>query len=125
MTAPGVRRRGAPDAAVLATAVASAAWGTVLVVRAPSLIAAGVPGPVRRRDVMLCRALGVRHLVESAALLVNPAVAPVPLLLNGVHAVTMVPLAVASRRYRRPATLSAVIAAALAFTSTAGPRWKR
>lgn len=84
--------------------------------------AAGVQGQLRRRDVALCRLLGVRHLAESAALLVEPAAAPVPLLLNGLHAVSMLPIAVFSRRYRRPAAISAAVAVALVVTSTAAPR---
>jgi hypothetical protein len=77
--------------------------------------------PCDSRVRLACRALAVRDLATAAILTRNlPAgVRRALVAVDGLHATSMVGLALVSRRYRRPALVSATLTTALAL-ATAG-----
>jgi hypothetical protein len=96
--------------------VAAGVWGAALLVRAHTF--AG-PAPVA---VALVRLLGARYVAQ--AVLLTLAEAPLERAVRAVdilHALSMLAL-VGSRRYRRPALISAAVAVGLASLVTPGSR---
>jgi hypothetical protein len=78
-------------------------------------------GPASDLELLTVRVLAVRHVVQAVVTTVHPTRRTEigGVLVDGLHGLTMVLLAVASRRYRRPATVSAAVAAGLATAATA------
>ncbi len=97
------------------------AWGVVLLTRGRKVWAAvedSLPGPV---DEVAISLLGVRHLLQGAAQLSAPArFQRTFVAVDVIHAATMLALAAADRGRRRPALLSAGVAAASAVVTVAG-----
>jgi hypothetical protein len=96
-------------------AAIGAGWGIALLVapeRVVRLTAGRQSSPFERG---VARLLGARHLVEVSYLMAasHPARRPV-VLVECLHAASMVGLAAVSDRYRRPAIFSASVALALA-----------
>lgn len=87
---------------------AEVALGVVLLAR-PAQVAARVPS-------WLVRVLGARGVVQGALTMAAPQPATLALgaSADAAHALSMVPFAIASTRYRRPAAISGGIAAVLA-----------
>lgn len=111
MSTPTSRARGVPTALSVG---AGAAWGGALL---------GVPGALvhrltgRRADeaeTVVARVLGARQLLQAAAVGRWPHRAGrIGAVADGLHALSMVALAVARPRYRRPALASAAVAVGL------------
>ncbi|HEY8300560.1 MAG TPA: hypothetical protein VIG48_01550 [Jatrophihabitans sp.] len=103
MTVPLTRALGA----------AQLALGLVLVSR-PERVAPSAPS-------WLVRILGARGLVQGALTVAvpDPAVLALGASVDTAHALSMVPVAIGSSRYRRPAAVSAGVAAALAAAAAA------
>ena len=95
---------------------AHAAHGGALLLR-PAAVAWRVDGDADGRSVAVVRVLGARHLAQGLAGLV--ATRRVAALLgagvDGLHAASMVGLAVLDRRHRRGAAASALVALAFAL----------
>lgn len=66
---------------------------------------------IARRGVWIA---GARHVVQAAVTLAKPELRPYGVAVDSLHALTMIPVAVFSKRFRRPALAQAVVAAALA-----------
>jgi hypothetical protein len=116
--------RGATAAGV-ALEVGRAAYG-ISGLAAPARLAShelqGVPDCA---TVRVARVLGVRHLAQAVAVVVAgvPAAHRAGAVVDGLHAVSMVPWAAATRRDRRYYVTSALLAASLAvFEWQAGRR---
>lgn len=106
------------------TVVARSLVGTLELAR-PSLLMAGhQPDAVTRRGI---RVLGVRDLVQSIVTTVAPSqgVVRAGFAIDLVHAASMLALAAADRRRRRPALTSAAIAGVLAVTEAVGMRRRK
>ena len=92
---------------------AQAALGVVLLAR-PAQLAPEVPS-------WLVRVLGARGVVQGALTAATPQ--PVTLALgasaDSAHALSMLPVAIASSRYRRPAAISGAVAAVMAVAGAA------
>jgi hypothetical protein len=75
--------------------------------------------PSDRLGTTTLRVLGVRELVQSAVTLAapRPAVVRAGAVIDALHVLSMLPVAVASRRYRRPALTSAAATTAWAALS--------
>lgn len=103
MTAPVARGLGA----------AQFAFGCLLVAR-PSQVAGQVPS-------WLVRLLGARGVVQGALIVAvpDPAVLALGASADAAHALSMVPVALGSKRYRRPAGISASIATVMAVAGAA------
>ncbi|MEO7446799.1 MAG: hypothetical protein ABI336_00890 [Humibacillus sp.] len=102
--------------------LAGAAWGGVLLVWGDDLWRA-----VERRDPgdaerLVTRVLGVRHLVQGLAQVAAPSALRGPVVVDALHAASMLPLALVDPGYRRPALLSGGLAllSAIATASTTG-----
>ncbi len=108
--------RPVPPARLRAANVARGALGAVALARPRTM--AGVYGadPSARPAVVAARVLGGRHLTEAAVLEASPTVRTrmVAAAVDLTHASSMVLLAVVSRRWRRPALVSASVAVACA-----------
>jgi hypothetical protein len=98
-----------------------AGWGGVLLV-APAVVlrAAGGPGFAAPHAVAIARVLGARHVLQAAvtALSPTPAVAALGTATDVLHATGNLVAAVVSPRWRRAATIDAVIAAAFAAATS-------
>lgn len=66
---------------------------------------------IARRGVWIA---GARHVVQAALTLAKPELRPYGVAADALHALSMIPVAVASKRFRRPALAQAAVAAALA-----------
>jgi hypothetical protein len=76
--------------------------------------------PGDRRALVAVRVLGARELAQSAAAATgSPALRTAGGWVDGLHAASMVGLAAASPRYRRPALVAAALATAWAATARA------
>jgi hypothetical protein len=101
---------GRPVAAVL-----GAVWGAALLIRPNQVLRAAGADPGLTGAVVAARVLGVRHLAQAAALAARPAdVARPAIATDGLHAASMLGLALLAPRYRRAALASALVATALA-----------
>ncbi|MFC4242564.1 hypothetical protein ACFOYW_04190 [Gryllotalpicola reticulitermitis] len=67
--------------------------------------------PIARRGL---RIAGARHVVQAAVTLAAPELRVVGFLVDGLHAVSMLGVALTSKRLRRPAVTQAALAAAFA-----------
>jgi hypothetical protein len=67
--------------------------------------------PVARRGLRLA---GARHILQGALTLAVPELRVLGIAVDGLHAASMLALAIATRRFRVPALAQAVVAAALA-----------
>ena len=95
--------------------------GGALLLR-PAALAARVGGVAGdRRAVAVVRVLGARHLAQGSAGLVGsgPSSSRLGAVVDGLHAASMVGLAVLDREHRRAATTSALMALAFALAG----RW--
>ncbi|MGY1703390.1 hypothetical protein ACI79C_02360 [Geodermatophilus sp. SYSU D00697] len=103
---------------------AGAAWGTALLA-VPDRVTDALCPELPRDRRWAVRVLGARMVVQHATLLVAPGrpVRPIAAAVEGLHAVSMLPL-LGRPRYRRAALISAGIAAvsATALAVPAGPR---
>lgn len=66
---------------------------------------------VIRRGV---RIVGARHVVQAALTLAAPQFRPIGVVVDGLHALSMIGVIAAARGYRRPALTQAVVAATFA-----------
>jgi hypothetical protein len=97
----------------------------VLQLAAPAAVGRAVGlDPGDRRALVAVRVLGARELAQSAtAATGSPVLRTAGVAVDGLHAASMIGLAAASPRYRRPALLAAALATAwAATTATTGPR---
>jgi hypothetical protein len=95
--------------------------GGALLLR-PAAVAARVDGGAGdRRAVAVVRVLGARHLAQGSAGLVasSPASSRLGAAVDGLHAASMVGLALLDREHRRAAAASALVALAFALAG----RW--
>lgn len=93
--------------------------GAALVLR-PAAVAGRVGNAGRDRTVAVVRVLGARHLAQGAAGLVAARRTATRLGagIDGLHATSMVGLAVVDRGHRRAATVSAVVALGFALAGS-------
>jgi hypothetical protein len=103
--------------------------GTVLLAAARRLVRAAGDDPPPRAAVLAARALGLRDVAQGAALALRPdrRTLDVGNAVDGLHALSMLTLAVADRRHRRLALVAAAQAVAelLATRALTGPRASR
>ena len=113
------------DGTLLARAVGAGglAWGVLLLVRGEELwrtVQGGAPGEA---DELATRVLGGRHVAQGAVQLVAPrASSGVAVLVDGLHAASMVAVAATSASRRRAAALSGAVALAGAVLTGASRR---
>lgn len=95
-----------------------AAWGGALISRPLPLLATLSGRPPKRRDMVVLRVLGARHLAQAAltAAAPAPAVLAAGAVVDVLHATTCLGAAVMSIRWRRAARLGCLSAAGLAAT---------
>ena len=95
-----------------------AMWGAGLIF-APVRILPNVSAPPRRQLLLGARALGARELLQAIVLAgrVEPGPPRWSIAVDATHAASMFALAAASRRWRRDALLSAILATTFAATS--------
>ena len=98
--------------------------GGALLLR-PAAVAGWVDGGADGRSVAVVRVLGVRHLAQGLAGLVTArrAAARLGAGVDGLHAASMVGLAVLDRRHRRGAAASALTALAFALAGSWAGRY--
>lgn len=100
-----------PRAAARLLAAAGVSWGALLLAR-PRLVT-GLLAPEFPRDrEWVVRVLGARQIVQDGALFARPtsSMTTVAAAIDGVHALSMLPL-LGSARYRRAAAISGAVAA--------------
>jgi hypothetical protein len=92
-------------------AAATAAIGAALVAR-PEVVAQACSGPDAVPRAWIVRALGARMLLQALVEAARPdrRVIDAGVATDAAHGASMVALAALSRRYRRPASLSAAVA---------------
>ena len=108
--------RGA-SAAGVALEVGRAAYGIGGLLAPTHLARHELGGVPDRATVRVARVLGARHLAQAAAVVVAgvPAAHRAGSVVDGLHALSMVPWAASTRRDRRYYVTSAVLAASLAL----------
>ena len=92
-------------------------WGALLLTATRPLRRKLTDGPATSQDVALARVLGARQVAQGVVLAAAPRTAPVGGAVDALHAATMLLLSAISRRHRRAALLSAVVAVLLAVAS--------
>lgn len=108
------------DQVVRAAGLLAATWGALLLTRGDELWQTVDGGSVTPVDELAIRALGARHLTQGAAQVLAPArFQRVFIAVDVIHTATMLALAAADPGRRRPALLTAGVAAASAATTLA------
>ncbi|WP_375493586.1 hypothetical protein [uncultured Jatrophihabitans sp.] len=109
----------APAAQSVRFGIANAAVGAVTVIGARRLAAALAPADRRPASAAVVRVLGARQLVQGVITVAAPEESTLVLgaIVDTLHALSMVPFVAISPRFRRPAAISASLAAA---SATAG-----
>jgi hypothetical protein len=101
-------------AAVKAATVLGAAWGAALLISPERMLRATGVDPGLPGAVVAARVLGARHLLQSAIVAARPGpTARWAAVIDGLHASSMLALAVIAPSYRRPALASAQVSAGL------------
>ncbi len=108
---------------VRAVGLVGGAWGVVLLWRGRELWTTFSGTGPTGHEVLAIRALGWRHLVQGCFQSVAPDTGrQVLVAVDLVHCATMVPVAIASRRARRPAAVTSAVAAASAVVTAIAAR---
>ncbi len=108
------------DQVVRGAALLAATWGALLWTRGDAIWRAVDGGSATPVDELAIRALGARHLVQGAAQVMAPhRLQRVFIAVDVIHTATMLALAAADPGRRRPALLTAGVAAASAATTLA------
>ena len=108
------------DQVVRAAGLLAATWGALLLTRGDALWQAVDGGSATPVDELALRALGARHLAQGAAQAIAPdRLQRAFIAVDLIHAATMLALAAADPGRRRPALLTAGVAAASAATTLA------
>ena len=89
-------------------------WGSLLLTEPQRMFRMVSGSPGTGASTVVVRALGLREVVQASVTLVAPTspVLRTGAVVDAIHALTMLALGMASRRYRRPALLSAASATA-------------
>ncbi len=112
------------ETACRATALVGGIWGVLLLTLPRRVLSVLAPTSAVPTGHLLTatRLLGARHVVEGLALAAAPPLAPVAAAVEGTHAASMLVISRTQARYRRPALVSAAVAAVLGAATAVARR---
>ncbi|GIF42655.1 hypothetical protein [Actinoplanes xinjiangensis] len=101
-------------------------WGGALLIAPQALLRAGAGRDASRAAITVARVLGARHLLQAAVTMAapTPRVVAFGAVVDALHAVQQLTLAVVSPRWRAAALVDTAIAVALAAAPASGRRGK-